>query len=252
MHATRCCIPSVMEKQKITHMKLVPRVPVRSSPTLKLEVVRRLENEIVSGVLQPGTRLDEVQLAERYKLSRTPLREALAEIAASGLIEIRPRSGAFVTQLSPRAMLECLAFTAEVEAIAATWAAGRMTEAERKALKAVQQQAGQCVANGDTDGYFELNRVFHEAIYAGAHNSYVQESAQKLFLRGAPYRRLQLRQRGRLTTSHAEHGAIADAILAEDGVTAANAIRSHIVIQGDRFLEFLSTLPDNYIGPGSR
>ena len=223
-----------------------------SPPTLKLAVVRRLEEEIVSGVLQPGTRLDEVQLAERYKLSRTPLREALAQIAASGLIEIRPRSGAYVTQLSPRAMLECLAFTAEVEAIAATWAASRMTTCERDAMMAIQEQANVCVLADDSDGYFELNRHFHEAIYAGAHNSYVQESAHKLFLRGAPYRRLQLRQRGRLSTSHAEHGAIAAAILAEDGAAAASAIRSHIMIQGDRFLEFLSTLPENYIGQGGR
>lgn len=223
-----------------------------STPTLKLSVVRRLEEEIVSGLLQPGTRLDEVQLADRYKLSRTPLREALAQIAASGLIEIRPRSGAFVTQLSPRAMLECLAFTAEVEAIAATWAAARMTRAERENLTALQEKANVCVAQDDSDGYFDFNRQFHEAIYAGAHNSYVQESAHKLFLRGAPYRRLQLRQRGRLATSHAEHGAIAAAIVAEDGPKAAAAIRSHIMIQGDRFLEFLSTLPDNYIGQGSR
>jgi DNA-binding GntR family transcriptional regulator len=223
-----------------------------SQPTLKLAVVRRLEEEIVSGVLLPGTRLDEVQLAERYKLSRTPLREALAQIAASGLIEIRPRSGAYVTQLSPRAMLECLAFTAEVEGIAATWAAARMTQAERAAMMAIQEQANACVLADDSDGYFELNRQFHEAIYAGAHNSYVQESAHKLFLRGAPYRRLQLRQRGRLATSHAEHGAIAAAILAEDGAAAAMAIRSHIMIQGDRFLEFLSTLPENYIGQGGR
>jgi DNA-binding GntR family transcriptional regulator len=246
------CIPSAMEIQNPAHPETALAASALSSPTLKLAVVRRLEEEIVSGVLQPGTRLDEVQLAERYKLSRTPLREALAQIAASGLIEIRPRSGAFVTQLSPRAMLECLAFTAEVEAVAATWAAARMTTQERTGLKALQQQANLCVANADTDGYFELNRQFHEAIYAGAHNSYVQESAHKLFLRGAPYRRLQLRQRGRLSNSHAEHGAIADAILAEDGVAAANAIRSHIMIQGDRFLEFLSTLPENYIGQGGR
>lgn len=248
----RYCIPKAMETDKDAHKCQVLEAASLSTPTLKLAVVRRLEEEIVSGVLPPGTRLDEVQLAERYKLSRTPLREALAQIAASGLIEIRPRSGAFVTQLSPRAMLECLAFTAEVEGIAATWAATRMTQAERTALMAIQSQASGCVSRDDADGYFELNRLFHEAIYAGAHNSYVQDGAHKLFLRGAPYRRLQLRQRGRLATSHAEHGAIAAAILAEDGPAAAAAIRSHIMIQGDRFLEFLSTLPENYIGQSSR
>ena len=218
------------------------------SPTLKSTVVRRLEEEIVAGTLAPGTRLDEVQLADRYGLSRTPLREALAQLAASGLIEIRPRAGAFVTQLSPRAMLECLSFTAEVEAIAAQWAATRMTSAERRAMTGLLAQAERDVASGDTESFFEQNRKFHAAIYAGAHNAYVQESASQLFLRGAPYQRLQLRQRGRLVRSHAEHHSIADAILAEDGPAAASAIRAHIMIQGDRFMEFLATLPDAYIG----
>jgi DNA-binding GntR family transcriptional regulator len=217
-------------------------------PTLRAEVVRRLEEEIVAGVLTPGTRLDEVQLADRYGLSRTPLREALAQVAASGLIEIRPRSGAFVTQLSPRGILECLSFTAEVEAIAATWAATRMTTAERAEFIEIQEQGRSAFEAGDPDRYFEENRRFHAAIYAGAHNSYVQESAHQLFLRGAPYRRLQLRQRGRLAKSHTEHGAILAAILAEDGPAAAKSIREHITIQGDRFLEFLAALPDTYVG----
>jgi DNA-binding GntR family transcriptional regulator len=236
-----------------TKVKFVePLSATGPSPTLKSAVVRRLEEEIVSGALAPGTRLDEVQLAERYGLSRTPLREALAQLAASGMVEIRPRSGAFVTQLTPRAMLEILSFSAEIEAIAAGWAATRMTQTERTHLLELQERAGHAVTGGDTDTYFDLNRDFHEAIYAGAHNSYVQEAAHQLFLRGAPYRRLQLRQRGRLATSHAEHQGVADAILAEDGPAAASCIRAHIMIQGDRFMEFLATLPDAYIGREAR
>jgi DNA-binding GntR family transcriptional regulator len=230
----------------------MPLVAPGPSPTLKSGVVRRLEEEIVAGVLLPGTRLDEVQLAERYGLSRTPLREALAQLAASGLVEIRPRAGAFVTKLSPRSMLECLAFTAEVEAIAAMWAATRMTTRERDDMMALLEMASDSVASGDSDTYFEHNRSFHAAIYAGAHNAYVIEQARQLFLRGAPYGRLQLRQRGRLATSHAEHRTIAEAILAEDGPAAATAIRAHITIQGDRFMEFLATLPDAYLGTDQR
>ncbi len=230
----------------------LPLVAPGPPPTLKSGVVRRLEEEIVAGILPPGTRLDEVQLSERYGLSRTPLREALAQLAASGLVEIRPRAGAFVTKLSPRSMLECLAFTAEVEAIAAKWAASRMTARERCDLMALLEMATDSVASRDWDTYFEHNRSFHAAIYAGAHNAYVSEQARQLFLRGAPYRRLQLRQRGRLATSHAEHRAIAESIVAEDGVAAADAIRAHITIQGDRFLEFLATLPDAYLGTDSR
>ena len=252
LHTQRLPLHTVCMSHSTLHPPYIQGVPSGPSPTLKSAVVRRLEDEIVSGALPPGTRLDEVQMAERYGLSRTPLREALAQLAASGLIEIKPRAGAFVTQLSPRAMIECLAFTAEVEGIAATWAANRMTVGERAALKDMQLEAAQAVARGDSDGYFELNRKFHAAIYAGAHNSYVQESATQLFLRGAPYRRLQLRQRGRLATSHAEHQAIVDAIFAEDGVTAAREIRAHIMIQGDRFMEFIATLPEAYLGRDAR
>jgi DNA-binding GntR family transcriptional regulator len=238
--------------QRSLHAPGVPAPTAGPLPTLKALVFRRLEDEIVSGVLPPGTRLDEVQLSERYGLSRTPLREALAQLAASGLVEIRPRSGAFVTQLSPRAMLECLAFTAEIEAIAANWAASRMTSAERAELTGLQEAAGAAVESGDEDIYFEHNRAFHAAIYAGAHNSYVTETARQLFLRGAPYRRLQLRQRGRLPVSHAEHGAIADAIIREDGAAAAVAIRAHIMIQSDRFMEFMASLPEAYFGRDGR
>ncbi len=224
---------------------------VPPAPTLKAKAVRRLEEDIVAGRFEPGSRLDEVQLAERYELSRTPLREAFAELAASGLIEIRPRSGAFVAQVSSRSMLECLAFTAEIEGIAAGWAAIRMTVQERRALQAVQAAAIPFVEASDADGYFDVNRQFHEAVYAGAHNNFVQECAHKLFLRGSPFRRLQLRQRGRLVSSHAEHGRIIEAILAEDSSAAASAVRAHVMIQGDRFMEFLATVPKAYIGPDS-
>lgn len=216
--------------------------------TLKDEVIRLIEEEIISGVLPPGTRLDEVQLAQRYGLSRTPLREALAQLAASGMVESQPRGGTFVTKLGIKSILECLAMTAEIEGIAAEWAARRMTADEIAELTKLHQACETAHARGDADAYFIANRRFHGAIYAGAHNRYVAETANFLFLRAAPYRRLQLRQPGRISSSFSEHGAIVEAITGRDGDTAKRITRDHILIQGDRFMEFISLLPSSYIG----
>lgn len=217
------------------------------SHTLKDEVVRLIEEEIVSGALPPGTHLDEVQLSQRFGLSRTPLREALSQLRASGLIEGRARSGAFVTRLGIKSILECLAMTAEIEGIAADWAARRMTDDELAGLTALHDECTAAEAAGDPDAYFLANRRFHAAIYAGAHNRYVATTADFLFLRAAPYRRLQLRQPARTATSLREHGEIINAIMARDSATARQVMHDHILIQGDRFMEFISMLPDSYI-----
>lgn len=223
--------------------------PVRtgSNETLKEEVVRLIEEEIISGALPPGTHLDEVQLSQRFGLSRTPLREALAQLRASGLVEGRARTGTFVTRLGIKSILECLAMTAEIEAIAADWAARRMSAAEIDALGVLHESCTQAKLSGDPDAYFQANRRFHAAIYAGAHNRYVAQTADFLFLKAAPYRRLQLRQPGRISSSLDEHGQIVAAIATRDGAAARRIIHDHILIQGDRFMEFMSLLPDNFI-----
>lgn len=215
--------------------------------TLKDEVVRLIEEDIISGALPPGTHLDEVQLSQRFGLSRTPLREALAQLRSSGLVEGRARTGTFVTRLGIKSILECLAMTAEIEAIAADWAARRMSADEIDELGVLLDGCTTAKLSGDPDAYFRANRRFHAAIYAGAHNRYVAQTADFLFLKAAPYRRLQLRQPGRIANSLDEHGAIVDAIAARDSATARRIIHGHILIQGDRFMEFISQLPDSFI-----
>lgn len=226
-----------------------PPLPARSgsSETLKDEIVRLIEEEIISGALPPGTHLDEVQLSQRFGLSRTPLREALAQLRSSGLVEGRARTGTFVTRLGIKSILECLAMTAEIEAIAADWAARRMSADEIDALMELHEGCTTAKLSGDPDAYFQANRRFHAAIYAGAHNRYVAMTADFLFLKAAPYRRLQLRQPGRIASSLDEHGEIVSAIAARDGATARRVIHDHILIQGDRFMEFISLLPDSFI-----
>lgn len=203
-----------------------------------------LEDEIVSGRLRPGQRLDEVGLAERFDVSRTPIREALIQLAASGLVEIRPRRGAFVMRLGPRALIESFELMAEIEAACGRLAARRMTPADREAITAAHAACGAAVAADDAETYYPTNAVFHQAIYAATGNRVLAEEARRLQLRLQPYRRLQLRVPRRMDASFAEHEAILEALLAENGEAAAERLRAHVVVQGERFMTLISALQD--------
>lgn len=201
-----------------------------------------IENEILTGRLQPGTRLDEVPLAARFGVSRTPIREALMQLSAAGLIEIRPRRGAVVAEIGPERLVEMFAVMAELEAMAGRLAARRHTEADRAALLSALEACRAAAASGDTDAYYYENEKFHQTIYAASYNGFLIEQCVGLHRRLKPYRRLQLRVGNRLATSLAEHEAVVEAITAHDGARAADALRGHIAIQGERFGDLVASL----------
>lgn len=207
-----------------------------------------IEEQITTGELPPGSVLDEAMLVARHGVSRTPVREALIQLATEGLIEMRPRRGAVVTSLGPTRLIEMFEVMAELEGMCGRLAARRMTEAERTDLIAAHQACDAARAAQDSDAYFYCNERFHLALYAGSHNGFLREEAQSLQRRLRPYRRLQLRVRNRLGASFAEHQAVVDAIVAGDADAAAAALRSHVVVQGERFADLLASL--NELGAG--
>lgn len=203
-----------------------------------------IEEQIATGELVPGSLLDEATLAERHGVSRTPVREALIQLAAEGLIEIRPRRGAVVTSIGPARLIEMFEVMGELEAMCGRLAARRMSAAERAELVAAHRACEAARAKEDPDGYFYCNERFHHAIYAGSHNSFLRDEAQQLHRRLRPYRRLQLRVRNRMGASLAEHQAVVAALLAGDPEAAAAALRDHVVVQGERFGDLLASLAE--------
>lgn len=201
-----------------------------------------IENEILTGRLPPGTRLDEVPLAARFGVSRTPIREALMQLSAAGLIEIRPRRGAIVTEIGPERLVEMFAVMAELESMAGRLAARRHAEADATALRTTLDACRAAAGAGETDVYYYENERFHQAIYAASYNGFLIEQCTGLHRRLKPYRRLQLRVGNRMVTSLAEHEAVVGAILARDGQAAADALRDHIAIQGERFGDLVASL----------
>jgi DNA-binding GntR family transcriptional regulator len=202
-----------------------------------------IEEMIAVGQLAPGQHLDETELAGRFGVSRTPVRETLIQLASMGLVVIRPRRGAVVAELGPRQLVEMFEVMSELEATCARLAARRMTAAEQQALVAAHEACREACVAQDPDDYYYRNETFHYAVYAGSHNQFLIEQARSLSRRLRPYRRLQLRVRDRLGSSFDEHDALVKAIVKGDGDGAAQQAREHVMIQGERFSDLMASLP---------
>ena len=201
-----------------------------------------LENEIVAGEIMPGTHLDEATLAQRFAVSRTPVREVLNRLASSGLVELRPRRGAFVARLSLEKLVEMFETMAEMEAVCGRLAARRMSEQEHQALLKSHEACRRAVTAGIPDAYYAENTKFHEVIYDGCHNAFLTGEVRRIRRRLHAYRRLQLRVRNRMQSSFDEHDEIVAAILAGDGQRAEDALRDHVTVQGERFHQLVTGL----------
>jgi DNA-binding GntR family transcriptional regulator len=208
--------------------------PVRKI-TRAEELRLQLADEIVRGVLPPGAPLDETDIARRFKVSRTPVREALRQLAASGLIETRAHRGAVVAQPSIERLTGMFEAMAELEALCAGLAAERMPPVERHKLEAVHEELRVLSHAGNPDRFHEVNERFHNTIYGGSQNAYIAEMTLATRVRVQPFRRAQFRNLGRLAKSHAEHDRVVVAIMRGDRAGAAGAMRAHIELVRDEY-----------------
>nr|WP_246733268.1 GntR family transcriptional regulator [Methylobacterium sp. BTF04] len=198
-------------------------------------MAEQIANDILTGTLPPGLHLDEQILAKRFGVSRTPVRDALRLLSGTGLIDLRPRTGATVRTITPDELDMLFIAMGEIEATCARLATLSMTPSERAGLQNLHDAMGLLADAADRDGYANANQAFHDALYAGAHNSVVEEIAVSLRRRLTPFRRAQFRAPGRLHRSHAEHGAVVRAVLARDAAAANAAMLIHMSIVEDAF-----------------
>lgn len=211
--------------------------------TTRAEELRVLiGDEIVRGVLAPGGPLDETELAQRFHVSRTPVREAIRQLAASGLVETRPHRGSVVAQPTEERLIGMFEAMGEVEGLCAGFSAERMTPVERRNLEAIHEELRQLIKVGDPDRHHEINERFHNAIYSGAHNEYFAELAEATRARVRPFRRAQFRNLGRLTKSYREHDAVVIAIMRGDRVSAIAAMREHILTVREEYEAYVASL----------
>lgn len=205
-------------------------------------IAEELEGMILEGTFADGQRLDEVQLAEQFEVSRTPLREALQRLSLSGLVEQIPRRGVFVRQPGPVQLVEMFEVMAELEAVCARFAATRISDTALDDLRQANSNCLAALATQDADGYYRENERFHAILYHESGNSFLEKECKLLHRRLTPFRRLQLRVRGRLRQSMAEHEAIVTALEDGDPDAASEKVRAHVAVQGEKFYLLMSSL----------
>lgn len=200
----------------------------QTSEPRSAEILRILSQEMASGKLVPGTQLKEELLCERFDASRTPVRDALKQLAAQGLVELRPRQGAFVVQLTIdrlAAMFETMGY---LEAACAALAARRHTAEDLRDLSKAHEACIQASAAQDAESFYAANAMFHECIYKASHNPHMENQTLELRNRVEAYRREVTFHSGLMNLSIREHEAVLDAIRAMDEDTASSRMRQHL------------------------
>lgn len=206
------------------------------------QIANTLEQLVFAGDFQDGERLDEVKLAQQFQVSRTPIREALQVLVTSGMAEQIPRRGVFIRQPGPVELMEMFETMAEIEASCGRLAATRMSDQDLLDLAAVNDRCQSAIDAADHDQYYSENETFHQLIYRGAANSFLEKQALTLQNRLRAYRRIQLRFRGRLNQSMKEHSQVLAALQDGDAETAADVLRSHVAVQGEKFHQLVASL----------
>ncbi|WP_112945575.1 MULTISPECIES: GntR family transcriptional regulator [unclassified Rhizobium] len=225
-------------------MKQIRRRQVIRTGTTVEQMVRAIADMIVTGVMHPGERLDELSLAVRFDVSRTPVREALRELGAMGLVDREPNRSAVVANVTEAYLHSMFEAMSELEAICARLAAERMTVDERHALELEHRASARLVHANAQEEYAAHNTEFHTRLYRGAHNDHIYEMVTQTRARLAPFRRAQFRLPGRLAKSYDEHDVIVTSIMRGDSAAASEAAYSHVAIVSDASTVFASDKAD--------
>jgi len=207
-------------------MRLVPN-------SLHEEVAAQLRDRIFAGELMPGVFLDEAQLAQQMRISRTPLREALKVLTAEGLVRHEPRRGCFVREVTEKDLDEIFPVIALLEGRCAREAALHATDADLQALEALHDKLSRHAKARRISDYYTVNYAIHEAIITLADNRWLAQVIGDLRKILKLARLQQLYAPGRLEQSLSEHLAVFAALRARDPEGAEAAMRTHLTRQRD-------------------
>ncbi len=201
-----------------------------------------LERQIVTGEIRQGERLEEIDIAQRFGVSRTPVREALMMLEAIHLVERRPRRGAIVKGMTLKTLIQMLEYFAGLERFAARLAAKRIRNTEVNSLKAAQAACRLAAEKNDADDYYNQNIGFHRAIYNASYNHVLMDQLEIFGKRLEPFLRSQHHQKGWIEKSLEEHEKIVETILQGDEQEADLLLQQHVSFDSQLFAEFASHL----------
>jgi DNA-binding GntR family transcriptional regulator len=188
----------------------------------------RIESAIAKGELEPGDAIDDAALASQHKVSRTPVREALLQLQAQGILSSTPRGGYIVAKMNLQQLLSLWELLAELEGVAVRLACERMTHEEIKSLIKQHRSSQKLAKNDDIEGWQEANLKFHEIIYEGARNPFLRQEVMRIRSRTGAYRRHAFGALGRIKSSYEQHEKIVTALEKRDATAALACMTDHM------------------------
>lgn len=227
---------------------MLDETPVETAPvaplgplavaSLREHVHRALRQAILSGKFEAGSRMNERRLAEQLGVSTTPVKEALRQLEADGLVETKPRSGVIV-KFDYAWAEEMILARAALESTIAQLAARRIADNERAGLAAILEEMKLATENGGPEDLIALNERFHDRIHVIARTQYLGQLTDRQQVYDSGARRVihldpQERQR-----ALSEHVAIGEAIIARDPAEAETQMRQHVLRAGESYLNLV-------------
>jgi len=208
--------------------------------TLREKILEMIRDAILKGTMKPGERVSEPELAERFGISRTPIREAFRQLESEGYLEVIPRKGAVVASLSERDIEEFYAIKILLEGFAAKMAAEKLTEKDIDRLESINERLKKVAADGDVKRFFRVHNEFHDLFIKAAGNDKLYEMISQLVMRFKRLRLASLSQPGRMEISVEEHRNMIEAFKKRDGERADSLVRHAATIGAGVLIQSMS------------
>jgi len=218
----------------------VRKKQIERHQTLREKILEMIRDAILKGTMKPGERVSEPELAERFGISRTPIREAFRQLESEGYLEVVPRKGAIVASLSERDIEEFYAIKIILEGFAAKMAAENLTEKDIERLEAINERLQKIAEEGDVKNFFRVHNEFHDLFIKAAGNDKLFEMINQLVMRFKRLRLASLSHPGRMEISVEEHRNMIEAFKKHDGERADSLVRHAATIGAGVLIESMN------------
>ena len=205
-------------------------------------LLSEIEKLIVNGSMVPGQRLDEMVLAKKYGVSRTPVREAIRALIAIGLVQNTGKQGSQVAKLSISMLIKMFELMAVLEGMCAQLAARRATKNQLFEMQKTHELLEKTFEKGTHKEFYNVNLQFHDLLYNASHTQYLAEETLRLRRRLSPYRMRVTFQPGRMNSTLEEHNKILIAIKKGESELAKNEAISHLRLIGNDLEDFIASV----------
>lgn len=211
--------------------------------TLREKILESMRDAIISGAITSGSRVSEPELAERFGISRTPIREAFRQLESEGYLKVIPRKGAVVSAFTQKDVEEFYAIKSILEGYAAKLACSRLSEKDIDKLETINERLAELCALGDIKQFFKVHNDFHDLFIKAADNEKLREMISLLVTRFQRLRMMSLSQPGRMAVSVQEHRKIIQAFRDRSCDDAELLVRKNAELGGRVLLDETACRP---------